>query len=112
LTAFLRTEPIAMRKSKPLPNVKIDQGVRELSNAMSPWNRDGANAKNRDDNLRIILQSASDAALLIFAQPSTFMFDWSNKHGAVTISPSLVKRLDEFAKPLSSPPVLIHARTL
>jgi hypothetical protein len=40
------------------------------------------------------------------------MFDWSNKHGAVTISPSLVKRLDEFAKPLPSPPVLIHARTL
>jgi hypothetical protein len=101
-----------MRKSKPLPNVKIDQGVRDLTNAMSPWNIGGANTKHRDDNLRKILESASDAALLIFAQPSTFMFDWSNKPGAVTISPSLVKRLDELANPLPSPPVLIHARAL
>jgi hypothetical protein len=101
-----------MRKSKPLPNVKIDQGVRDLTNAMAPWNIDGANAKHRDDNLRNILQLASDAALLIFAQPSTFMFDWSTRPGTVTISPSLVKRLDEFANPLPSPPVLIHARTL
>ena len=111
LTAFLRTEPSAMRKSKPLPNVKIDQGVRDLTNAMAPWNIDG-NAENREHNLRDVLQLASDAALLIFAQPSTFMFDWSAKPGTVTISPSLVKRLDASGNPLPSPLVLVRARTL
>jgi hypothetical protein len=111
LTAFLRIETSAMRKSKPLPNIMIVQGVRDLTNAMAPWNIDG-NAENREHNLRDVLQLASDAALLIFAQPSTFMFDWSTKPGSVTISPSLVKRLDASGNPLPSPPVLVRARTL
>jgi hypothetical protein len=47
---------------------------------------------------------------MLFAQPSTFVFDWSSRQGTVTVTPALVKRLDEAAEPLLSPVVLIAAK--
>jgi hypothetical protein len=110
LTAFLYPNPSANQDFKKHLNVKFDQGVRTLTDAFSPWNIHGKSVANRDKSLRNILQLSNDVGVLLFAQPSTFVFDWSNKDGKVTVSPALVKRFDEYAKPVLSDSVLITAR--
>lgn len=110
LTAFLHPDSRADQASKKHLNVKIDLGVRALTDAFAPWDIPGRSITNRNESLRRILQLASDAGLMLFAQPSTFVFNWSSRQGTVTVSPALVKRLDEAAELLPSPVVLIAAK--
>ena len=112
LTAFLHPDPRTEQGFKKALDVKIDRGVEAFTKAFLTWAKQGAGDQNRKDSLRRILELANDAGLLLFAQPSTFMFDWSDKDGTVTVSPALVKRLDESGKLLSPAPVLISARRL
>jgi hypothetical protein len=110
LTAFLYPDPKADQGFKKDLDTKIDQGVRALTEAFSPWNLDRRSVANRNESLRKILDLSYEAGVVLFAQPSTFAFDWSNKEGSVTVSPALVKRLNEFAEPLPDAPILIAAR--
>jgi hypothetical protein len=110
LTVFLHPDPRADQASKKQLDVKIDQGVRALADAFAPWDIPGRSITTRNESLRRILQLASDAGLMLFAQPSTFVFDWSSRQGTVTVTPALVKRLDEAAEPLASPVVLVAAK--
>jgi hypothetical protein len=110
LTVFLHPDPRADQASKKQLDVKIDQGVRALADAFAPWDIPGRSITTRNESLRRILQLASDAGLMLFAQPSTFVFDWSSRQGTVTVTPALVKKLDEAAEPLASPVVLIAAK--
>jgi hypothetical protein len=110
LTAFLLPDPRADQAFKKHLDVKIDLGVRALTDAFAPWDIPGRSITNRNESLRRILQLASDAGLMLFAQPSTFVFDWSSRQGTVTVTPALVKRLGEAAEPLPSPVVLIAAK--
>lgn len=110
LTVFLHPDPRADQAFKKQLDVKIDQGVRALADAFTPWDIPGRSITTRNESLRRILQLASDAGLMLFAQPSTFVFDWSSRQGTVTVTPALVKRLDEAAEPLASPVVLIAAK--
>jgi hypothetical protein len=110
LTVFLHPHPKADKAFKKQLDVKIDQGVRALADAFAPWDIPGRSITTRNESLRRILQLASDAGLMLFAQPSTFVFDWSSRQGNVTVTPALVKRLDEAAEPLASPVVLIAAK--
>lgn len=112
LTAFLHPDPRTEQEFKKALEIKIDRGVENFTKAFLPWDKQGGSVKNRKDSLRRILQLANDAGLLLFAQNSTFMFDWSGKDGSVTVSPALVKRLDEFSKLLSPAPVLISPRRI
>jgi hypothetical protein len=110
LSAFLHPDLRADQAFKKQLDVKIDLGVRALTDAFAPWEIPGRSITNRNESLRRILQLASDAGLMLFAQPSTFVFDWSSRQGTVTVTPALVKRLDEAAEPLLSPVVLIAAK--
>ena len=114
LTGFLRPDPKTDQEFKRDLDVKIDQAVRALTEAFSPWDLPGKSNANRIESLRKILYQASDAGIVLFTQPSTFMFDWSSKDRGqdrtVVITPAFVKRLDEFAEPLHSAQVLIQAR--
>jgi hypothetical protein len=110
LTGFLCPDPRADQDFKKNLDTKIDQGVRALTEAFSPWDMNCRSIANRNGSLRKILHLSYDAGVLLFAQPSTFTFDWSNEEGSVTVSPALIKRLDEFAEPLPNAPILIAAR--
>jgi hypothetical protein len=110
LTAFLYPDPKADHGFKKDLDTKIDQGVRALTEAFSPWNLDRRSVANRNESLRRILDLSYEAGVMLFAQPSTFAFDWSNEEGSVTVSPALVKRLNEFAEALPDAPILIAAR--
>lgn len=90
--------------------MKIDHGVRALIDAFSPWEKYNRSTGNRSEGLRSILQAANEAGVLLFAQPSTFVFDWSTRDGTITVFPSLVKRLDELGNPLAKPDTLIAAK--
>lgn len=112
LTSFLTPTPAENSEYQKQLETKVDYAARPLSEAFAPWSLDGKNAADRDASLRSIMLMASDVGLLIFAQPSTFVFDWSSKEGSVIISPAFIKRLDESARPLRSPQVMIDARQL
>lgn len=88
----------------------MDHGVRALTEAFSPWEKGKRNVGNRKESLRSILRSASEAGVMLFAQPSTFVFDWSTREGTITVSPAFVKRLDESAHPLDKPETLVAAK--
>lgn len=110
LTAFLHPNPRADRDFTKQLDVKIDHGVRALTDAFSPWEKQNRSIDNRKESLRGILQSASEAGVLLFAQPSTFVFEWSTRESTLTVSPAVIKRLDEFARPLLKPETFVAAR--
>ena len=116
LTGFLHPDLRADREFRRGLDVKVDHAVRALTEAFAPWDVPGKNASDRAANLRTILHQASEAGILLFTQPSTFLFDWSSKgvgqDQILIISPALIKRLDESANPLSSMQVLIRARRI
>lgn len=112
LTGFLILSAAENPEYQKQRDTKIDYAARLLSEAFAPWSLDGKNVTDHDASLRGILLMASDVGLLFFAQPSTFAFDWSSKEGSVTIHPALIKRLDESARPLRSPQVMVGARHL
>ena len=114
LTGFLHPDPRTDQDFRRGLDLKIDHAVRVLSEAFSPWDAPGKSKSNRAESLRAILHQASDAGILLFTQPSTYMFDWSSKDGGddqiLTITPAFLKRLNESAEPLPSMQVLIKAR--
>jgi len=110
LTAFLHPDPRVNEDFRKHLDVKLDQGVRVLTDAFSPWENRPSSVANRNESLRKILQLSNDTGVMLFAQPSTFVFEWSDKKGSVTVTPTLVKKLDEFAKPLPNAEILVPAR--
>ena len=72
LTVFLHPDPRADQASKKQLDVKIDQGVRALADAFAPWDIPGRSITTRNESLRRILQLASDAGLMLFAQQARF----------------------------------------
>jgi hypothetical protein len=110
LTAFLHPDPRVDEDFRKRLDVKIDHGVRALTDAFSLWEKRRSSVANRNESLRRIFQMSNEAGLLLFAQPSTFVFEWSDKEGSMTVSPALVKKLDEDAKPLPGTGILIPAR--
>ena len=110
LTAFLHPDPRVDEDFRKHLDVKLDQGVRALTDAFSLWENRRSSVANRNESLRRILQLSNEAGVLLFAQPSTFVFEWSRKENSMTVSPALVKKLDELAKPLPEPEILIPAR--
>ena len=114
LTGFLHPDLRADQEFRRGLDMKIAHAVRALTEAFSPWEVPGQSNANRAESLRVILHQASEAGILLFTQPSTFMFDWSSKDSAqdhiLVITPAFVKRLNESAEPLPSVQVLIRAR--
>ena len=114
LTGFLYSDPGIDQGFKGDLDANIDQAVRALTEAFSPWDIPGNSNANNMKSLRKILNQASSAGVLLFTQPSTFMFDWSSKKRGqdrtVIITPAFVKRLNESAETLRPARVLIEAR--
>lgn len=74
----------------------------EIDAAFLTWACAGKSSDRRKESLKQILLQASDAGVLLFTQPSTFIFDWSVRgetdDRAATISPALVRFTEGAAK--------------
>lgn len=114
LTSFLRPDPRTDSRFERDLDIKIGNGVRAVTEAFSPWEIPGKSNADATESLSGILHQASKAGILLFSQPSTYMFDWSSMHRGqdrtIVIAPAFVKRLDESGKPLPFTQVLIEAR--
>lgn len=113
LTGFLDPARGVDPESGELTARRIDQGVQKFAKAMVPWELPGKRASDRLNSLRGILQKASDAGILLFVQPSTFVFDWTvadpNGDELVLVSPALVEEPSE-ASDITRPRTLVEAR--
>ncbi|CAK1354066.1 unnamed protein product [Cercospora beticola] len=81
---------------------KIEAAVQNIDSAYSPWEISGKSSDKRRESLRGILQQVSDAGILLFTQPSTFLFDWStpaqSDSRTVAISPALLRENEGSAR--------------
>ena len=93
--------------------LKVKSSVLIIDEAFSPWQIAGKNRSDRMESLRRILFQAADAGIMLFAQPSTFTFDWLNRDRSdgrnVVVSPALIERLDETGEALRQEQVLLKA---
>ncbi|KXS95553.1 hypothetical protein AC578_5249 [Pseudocercospora eumusae] len=76
-------------------DANIDSAVRTLTKALSPWALPGQNDADRMESLHQILHQASDVGILLFTQPSTLVFDWTNldavSERSAVINPALIR---------------------
>ncbi|KAK0265995.1 hypothetical protein LTR91_003796 [Friedmanniomyces endolithicus] len=114
LTGFLLPNPASIRDGTVGLEANIARAASSLTQALAPWELPGKSNADRTESLRGILQLASKAGILLFTQPSTFMFEWSSRAGAqgnsLVVTPALLRRLDSSGKPLRSAQVLIEPR--
>ncbi|KAK0942415.1 hypothetical protein LTR29_006001 [Friedmanniomyces endolithicus] len=114
LTGFLLPNPAPIHDGTVGVEANIARAALALTQAFAPWELPGKSNGDRTGSLRVILQLASKAGILLFTQPSTFMFEWSSRAGAqgnsLIITPALLRRLDASGKPLRSAQVLIEPR--
>lgn len=93
-------------------STKIETDSLVIVDAFSPWEKLGKSRSDLLASLRQILHSGADAGILLFAQPSTFSFDWTvplnAQARAVTITPAFVKTYDEKGQPLRPVQVLVE----
>ncbi|KAK1066437.1 hypothetical protein LTR74_007159 [Friedmanniomyces endolithicus] len=114
LTGFLLPNPAPIHDGPVGVEAKIARAASALTQAFAPWELPGKSNGDRTGSLHVILQLASKAGILLFTQPSTFMFEWSSRAGAqgnsLVVTPALLRRLDASGKPLRSAQVLIEPR--
>ncbi|KAK0971387.1 hypothetical protein LTR91_004400 [Friedmanniomyces endolithicus] len=114
LTGFLLPNPAPIHDGTVGVEANIARAASALTQAFAPWELPGKSNGDRTGSLRVILQLASKAGILLFTQPSTFMFEWSSRAGAqgnsLIVTPALLRRLDASGKPLRSAQVLIEPR--
>ncbi|KAK0271825.1 hypothetical protein LTR35_013301 [Friedmanniomyces endolithicus] len=114
LTGFLLPNPAPIHDGTVGVEANIARAASALTKAFAPWELPGKSNGDRTGSLRVILQLASKAGILLFTQPSTFMFEWSSRAGAqgnsLIVTPALLRRLDASGKPLRSAQVLIEPR--
>ncbi|KAK7712282.1 hypothetical protein SLS57_007752 [Botryosphaeria dothidea] len=91
------TDPMSHERGAPAISVAADG----FEAAFRPWMSRSA-AADRQQNLRAILESAADFHMMLFAQPSYFVYDWATKSAPSTsvVLPGLVKTTDEHGNPL------------
>lgn len=113
LTGFIRAEPQSDIEYGRTLNAKINRAVHALGEAFSPWQLPNKSASNRFESLQRILEEASRAGIMLFQQRSLYVFDWSSDHRggieAFTVTPALVKELDEHGEAMRSAEILIKA---
>jgi hypothetical protein len=90
----------------------IVASAQAFCDTFSPWASSSQSDATRTQNLIEIMRSASEAGILIFAQPSTFKYRWSLPSEArgkrsTVVTPAFVKVTDNNARPLSHPQTMV-----
>jgi len=114
LTAYLRPETTTDHTYTQTRDAAIHTAASAFCNAFAPWtSAAGNNGNDRLQNLLEIMRSATDAGILVFAQPSEFEYRWTLPAEArsgrrVVVTPAFVKVSDEYAKPLERSQIMVH----
>ncbi|KAF2156897.1 hypothetical protein K461DRAFT_317081 [Myriangium duriaei CBS 260.36] len=114
LGAFLRADTKSVSELGESLSQRIETVTQSVVQAFAPWEIRERSNVDRHDNFRTLFHQASEVGMMLFAQPSTFMFDWtgSDQSGSksIVVAPALVKRLQGNGEALSRPQILLKAR--
>lgn len=109
LTAFLLESPNhrdTMHADAHLHSAVL-QNVALLNQALTPFINRGAEAQQRQsDNLASIILEGASAGLLLFAQPSSWVFGWTAEKNVLVAFPSIAEEVTNGRKSLK---VILHA---
>lgn len=84
--------------------VNINNALHLADTFLRPCAKDGDHEK-RLANLEAIMKRASRFGFLLFSQPSSFHFDWSDGGSGLVVFPGLLQVSDDNGKPVASPRV-------
>jgi hypothetical protein len=113
LCAFLRPnaqhDPDYIRKL----DETVIRAVTLCSNAFAPWEARDSDPQKRHEHLISLLHKAARVGVLLFTQPSTFLFDWTSSQKATSTSaiqvwPRLLRTSNHKVEPLPRPQVIVE----
>lgn len=83
------------------------------SNAFAPWEARESAGQKRHEHLISLFHKAARVGVLIFSQPSTFLFDWEPSHKAkstmaIQVWPRLLRTTNAIAESLPKPQVIVE----
>ena len=85
----------------------INSAAAAFSGAFTPWAKPTYSESARRNNVAEIFKAGAETGVLVFAQPSSYQFQWAGPQGAqsaggeLVVVPAFVKVADENAEPLS-----------
>ncbi|TID22976.1 hypothetical protein E6O75_ATG02150 [Venturia nashicola] len=82
--------------------VNINSALHLADTFLRPCAKDGDDEK-RLINLEEIMKRAARFGFLLFSQPSSFHFDWTDNGSGLVVFPGLLQVTDENGKPVASP---------
>ncbi|PSN59229.1 hypothetical protein BS50DRAFT_641111 [Corynespora cassiicola Philippines] len=85
---------------------------KELNAVLAPFVQGSSEEDQRRDNLNLIIRRAAALALLLFSQPGSFRFDFSNQTKGIVVFPALVQIVGDQAQKLSPPRLLLEKEML
>lgn len=116
LTAYLRPTPEHDVSYQQHRNQAIAEAAQQVCQAFGPWARSNDNA--RYHSLVNIMTRASEFGVMLFAQPASFEWQWSETSGTrseiagsqIAALPGLYKTTDQDCHPLAAPLHLLEPR--
>lgn len=127
LTAYISPSPSRDTASSRELKAKLEDAIRRVERALSPWELSQKSSSSRRKSLQSILgtnldsqrkvptdietEEARRAGMMLFSQRSVYVFDWSkpqSKGGKrPTVTPTLLKEMDEYGQALSPPETIV-----
>lgn len=116
LSAYLRPDTRQDQAYLSKRDAKIAAVVDAFSGAFAPWLSPDYSREDRRRNLTAIMRNAAETGISIFAQPSTFRYEWSLRQGKardgnIVVTPAFLKIGDEGGHPLERAQVMVEMVT-
>jgi hypothetical protein len=116
LSAYLRPSPKHDATYLSQRDANVSAAATAFTSAFAPWASSTYSDAARRQNVADIFKSAADVGILIFSQPSSFVYQWNataqdNRAGVVVVTPAFLKVADENANPLERPQTMIQMAT-
>ncbi|KAG9188089.1 hypothetical protein G6011_02012 [Alternaria panax] len=107
VTGTLLHERISQNAQDPDRKQRFASAVADLDFIVAPFVQSGLEAQ-RSKNLDMILTRSANFAFLLFSQPGTFRFEFSNVHGGLVVFPGLVQTIGDQGQVLGPSRVLLE----
>lgn len=121
LTAYLRPDPTKDRTYTQHRDNKIVASATSFCDAFKPWASRSQDQRARFDSLVNILRSATDVGIHLFAQPTSYEYQWQATDGkrlssprissmsTIIVLPAFVRVTDDSGKRLERAQIVLPA---
>lgn len=85
--------------------------IANIDAVLAPFVAKSVDGGQRYKNLNMILTRSAKLTFLLFTQPGSFRFDFSERQGTLVVCPALVQTVDDRGQALSHVRVLLEKET-